>query len=460
MDFFSFLPEPLVLAILSFLPFKEAVARTCVLNKKWLNIWQSGNNIDFNEKFFVYSTSDEFKQAQRKVFINFITNWIAHFSNREISKFSLTVSNPQACRDAIEGCVAFAMQRGVKDLNLDFSEPKWDENHLGDQGTLLFQLPSIGYELGSSLESLKLYSCGFGTDNFVKFTALKDVSLSSIEVSTETLRTLLSTCRTIESLSLEKCWNLENFNLGDKPVGLTRLMINKCDSEYFILNAPNLKYFKYSGAVFTSDIYVRPNVIEEVYIDFSLESEFYERGNELCKILKDFAAAKILTVCSYLLQVVPSGDQPVRTEIDLSVKHLILKTQVHPHEFCGFEFLLNSCSMLERITLDIGQRAIFSDEDYETPVSGIDLKKFWQSCRVIPECLRRSLKVIDVIGSRTTDEELMTLCFLMLAGKVLEQININLCDENDVGVNELRRGRARLLTNAKKASEKLKISID
>jgi hypothetical protein len=60
-------------------------------------------------------------------------------------------------------------------------------------------------------------------------------------------------------------------------------MINKCDTEYFIFNAPNLKYFKYSRAVLTSNIYVRPNVIEEVYIDFALESKFNERGNELIK---------------------------------------------------------------------------------------------------------------------------------------------------------------------------------
>jgi hypothetical protein len=71
------------------------------------------DNIDFNENFFVNSTSDEIKQAQRKDFINFITNGIAHFTNRDINKFSLTISNPQTCRDIVEHCVAFAMQRGV-----------------------------------------------------------------------------------------------------------------------------------------------------------------------------------------------------------------------------------------------------------------------------------------------------------------------------------------------------------
>ncbi|KAK2403877.1 putative F-box/LRR-repeat protein [Trifolium repens] len=461
MDFFSLLPESLILVILSFLPFKEAVARTCVLNKKWLNIWQPGNNIDFNENFFVDSTSDEIKQAQRNVFINFITNWIAHFTNRGINKFSLIVSNPQTCRDTVERCVAFAMQRGVRDLNLDFSDPNWNENDLGDHEAL-FQLPSIVYQLGSSLESLKLYSCGFGVQDFFNFSALKDVSLGWIEVRTKTLETLLLTCPTIESLSLEKCWNSVNISLNDdQPVGLTRLVINNCDSEYFIFNAPNLKYFKYSGAVFTSDIYVRPNVIEEVYIDFGQESEFDERGNELCKILIDFAAAKTLTVCSYLLQVVPSGDEPVRIQIDLNVRHLILKTQIHPHEFCGFEFLLNSCPMLEKITLDIGQRAIFSEEDYETPFSGIDLKKYWHRRRVTPQCLRSSLKAIEVIGSRTTHEELVTIAYLMFAGKVLEQININLFKENEEGLNELRHGRtSRVLAKAKKASENLQININ
>ncbi|AES60803.1 F-box plant-like protein [Medicago truncatula] len=90
----------------------------------WLRIWQSVDNIDFNENLFVNSTLDEIKQAQREVFINFITNWIAHFTSCHINKFSLMVSNPQTCWETIERYVAFAIQRCVKDLTLDFSNPK------------------------------------------------------------------------------------------------------------------------------------------------------------------------------------------------------------------------------------------------------------------------------------------------------------------------------------------------
>jgi len=300
MELFSLIPESLRLAIVSFLPSEEAATRTSILNQNWLKIWRSEDYINFNENFFVDSSSDEIKKAQRKVFIDFVANWIAHFTSQDINKFSLTISNPQTCGETIEGCVAFATQQGVKDLTFDFSDPKWEDNDL-DGKHALFQLPTQVYQLGSSLESLKLYSCGFDMPNFLNFGALKDLSLGWIEIKIKTLKKLLSTCRTIESLSLDKCWNLANFDLGDEPLGLTRLVVNKCDSEYFIFNAPNLKYFKYSGAVFTSDINIR--AIEEVDIDFSLESEFHERGNELCQILHDFSAAKILTVCSYLLQV-------------------------------------------------------------------------------------------------------------------------------------------------------------
>jgi len=121
-DIFSLLPESLLAIIYILL----LAAATCILDLKWLKIWQSGDNIDFNENFFVNSTLDEIKQAQRKVFFNFITNWIVHFTRCRINKFSLIVSNPQTCGETIENCVAFAIQRGVKDLTLDFSDPKWD----------------------------------------------------------------------------------------------------------------------------------------------------------------------------------------------------------------------------------------------------------------------------------------------------------------------------------------------
>jgi len=76
---------------------------------------------------------------------------------------------------------------------------------------------------------------------------------------------------------------------------------------------------------------------------------------------------------------------------------------------------------------------------------------------VFPQCLKNTLKVIEVIGVRATNEELMTCCYLM-QGKVLEQINIKLWKED--GNVDFRSGCAQLLVNAPKRSKNLRISID
>ncbi|XP_061368826.1 putative F-box protein At3g29830 [Gastrolobium bilobum] len=462
-DMFSLLPESLLLIIVSFLPFKEA-ARTCILSKRWLELWKSTKNVEFNELFFVnLDESDSVKESQRRVFLNFVTRWIQDYKDHVVDKFSLKVSLPENCRGTIERCVAFATQRGVKELGLDFSDPKWEENNFDDRDAL-FQLPKHVYRHGS-LESLKLYSCSFVMPDLLNFRTLKDVSLGWIEVNISTLKTLLSTCKMIENLSLKKCWNLANFDLGEEKLGLRRLVIDKChfENDYFIFKAPNLKFLKYSGVVGIFDIDLCPHVMEEADIDFALESDLDESGNDLgndlCKVLVDLYPVRVLTVCSFVLQAVHSGDEPLRVQCDLNVRHLIMKTQMHPYELCGFMFLLNSCPMLETLTLEIGLRNIFSEYTLPYP---INLEKFWEHPRVPSKCLKRTLKVVEVNGFRGSMNEFLACAYFIQAGTVLEKININVLKEEDANSDkkvEMLLGMARFLEKVPKASRNLQISI-
>ena len=96
------------------------------------------------------------------------------------------------------------------------------------------------YQLILFLESLKLYSCDFDMPYFLNFGALKDVSLCWIEVHIDTLKTLLSTYKTNESLSLKRCWNSADFDLENiLRLGLKILVLNKCDVQCIKLNDPN-----------------------------------------------------------------------------------------------------------------------------------------------------------------------------------------------------------------------------
>ena len=303
LDMFSLLPDALLLVIVSFLPFKEA-ARTCILSKSWLKMWQSTKNVEFNELDLVkVGESDETKEAQRRAFINFITNWIAHYKDRVVDKLSLKVSPPENCSDAIRSCVAFAAKSGMKELELDFSSPKWEENDF-DGPKALVELPRHVYRHGT-LESFKLYSCSFVMPDLLIFQALKDVSFGWIKLDSSTLQTLLSTCKLIENLSLKKCWNLEHFDMGEDNLGLKSLVIDKCNFrfDYLRFKAPYLKFLKYYGVLGISHIDVRPHVVEEADIDFGLESQYYECGTDLYKLLEDLFPVRVLTVCSFLLQV-------------------------------------------------------------------------------------------------------------------------------------------------------------
>lgn len=79
LDLFSTLTSSLLVLIVSYLPFKEAV-RTSILSKRWRNIWRETKSIEFHEKFFVDLEETEEKQRiQRSSLFDFARNFVASY---------------------------------------------------------------------------------------------------------------------------------------------------------------------------------------------------------------------------------------------------------------------------------------------------------------------------------------------------------------------------------------------
>lgn len=312
MDMFDLLPESLLFIIVSFLPFKEAV-RTSILSKRWLHVWHATSNIDFDELSFVdpEESEDSTLDSQRSRFLKFIGNFLDSYQQPLVDKFRLKFSDPLGFRQTIQRCVSFALRGGVRELELDFSHDD-EENH---NDSALFHLSKYDYDRYDnhggtrSLETLRLFSCGFSSmaDLVRSLAGLKDVAFGFIELKTRDVKDLLSTCKTIESLNLKNCWNLAHFDMGDEDnLRLKSLVIEKCDfhTDYLRFKASNLRLFKYCGTVGVTEIDVNPSVMEEAHLDFSLQFGEYQFGDVLYKFLMDLYPTRVLSVCSYFLQVI------------------------------------------------------------------------------------------------------------------------------------------------------------
>ncbi|KAE8125607.1 hypothetical protein FH972_020390 [Carpinus fangiana] len=430
---------------------------------RWRHVWRATKNIDFNERFFVrVGEPDEMQETQRLFFIHFVRQWMENYQEPQVENFQLTFTKPGIFRVDMDRCIAFAITRNVKFLAVDFSDPTWGEDDLDDHAAL-FDLPLNVYG-HAVLESLKLFSCSFRMSEFVNFEALKDVSLGWLELRMSAIEAILLNCPLLESLSLKKCWNIEHLDIRAPNLQLRNLVIDKCKflQDCYEIEAPNLRFFKYSGAVGFFAVEISGKFMEVADLDFGLEFEFDEAaGHILHQLIEQLWPIRILTVSSYMLQVIPCGEEPLKMGFPLDLTHLTLKAALHEHEFFGICFFLRSSPRLETLTIQIGPGRVFAD--YEPPFP-LPPDNFWEqfpTLKYFPfECFN-TLTAVEVKGFRGTRHELPFLRYLIRSGNVLEHLHITVSKEGEEngGNVEAYHEKAQVLQTFQKASPNLQISI-
>ncbi|KAK9269659.1 hypothetical protein L1049_001437 [Liquidambar formosana] len=458
LNMFTYLPTHIIIIIISFLPFKEA-ARTSVLSKQWRNVWRATKSLEFNETSFVnQDESVENQEVQRRSFLDFVRQWIMAYNEPIVENFRLSFSRATNFPADVEKWIAFAIDHRVKSLSLDFSDPTWDEEGVENNRVALFELPFYVYG-HRILESLKLFSCKFQVSEFKNFSTLTSLSLGWVELTTPSLKAFLVGCPLLETLSLKNCWNLEFLDISAPNLRLTSLVINKCflDINSIIITAPKLRSLVYSGALcrFNFD---GPHCMREAALDFGFETEFIEWGDLLYDILREICCVDVLTVCSYVLQVLPTGEEPLSLSPRMDVKHLILKTTMHENEFFGISFLLKSCPYLETLTIEILPGRIF--EDYVPPYD-FEAHTFWTQNVLVFKCLQKTLKVVEIKGFKGTMNELRLLKYFITCGRAMKRLNLHISREEgtDGGNIDLYFRNAQILKRFDKASKGMYVWI-
>ncbi|KAG7029851.1 putative F-box/LRR-repeat protein, partial [Cucurbita argyrosperma subsp. argyrosperma] len=463
-DRLDMLPDVLLSMIVSSLPFKEAV-RTSILSKRWVRIWQATKTIELEEVFFVgrEPTDQQTRDARRRGFIEFCMNFLRLYQEPTVRKFSLSLSNPRGDGNGgfVDECIRFAVYRNVEDLELDFSNSAWiEDDDDGVQPESMFDLPPIVYG-HKNLRSLKLYACGFRPAEFENLNALRHLSLGWLEVGIGEIRYFLKKCPLLESLNLKRCWNATHFEIwGNKDnLRLRRLAIEQCKflNDWISVEAPNLTYFRYSGGVgsFRMDV---NRCFEEADLSFEIDDEddHSEIANLLYILLDSLYSAKVLSVCSSLLQVIPNGEEPIQMQAPLNVQHLTFSTSIHPNEFYGIAFLLNSCPHLSTLTLMLGEGSVL--QEYEPPFA-LDVTRFWETNMTIMTCLSKSLEIVDARGFTGTPNEITFLAYLIHYGRRLRGVFVAVDSDDGFENTQIYTRKAQVLNTIKPASRNLQVHI-
>ncbi|KAK2984828.1 hypothetical protein RJ640_004653 [Escallonia rubra] len=409
-DIISSMPESILFIIVSRLPFKEA-AKTSILSTKWRSIWLATTNIEFDERHFVKQDeeSQENKENQRRDLIRFARRWIESYKEPVIHKFRLAFSYPANHALDMHHCIGFAVARGVKVLDLDFSVPSWNEMSLEDHHGALFGLPFYVYARpAENLESLKLFSCNFLVARFKIFRALKNLSLGWVNLTTSVVTALLTKCPVLESLSLKRCSGLDYLDISSPS--LTSLVVDMC-------------------------------------LDL-------KRGIRV--------DARTLRFLKYLGRVIPTAEDRLSVEPPLEVEHLTLKTALDAKEYYGITFFLSSCPYLKTLSIDLtAPSRIFEGYNIDLPLDCHDF--LMTKPYVVYPCVSSTLKVVEVKGFKGGKNELVALKYFIRHGSVLEKMAISVSKvEGPAGVFSLGlqyRQKAMQLLQFRRASRRLAIVI-
>ncbi|KAG7657710.1 F-box domain [Arabidopsis suecica] len=415
-DRLSNLPDVLLIMIISCLSFKECI-RTSVLAKRWRYLCRETRNISFKETEYVdHFVSD--KRSKRVSFAAYMCQWVSRYHGRYIETLEIYFSIPSDFLAAVESLIEFAVSRQVKNLVLDFSDPSWISTSCASRyDYVCVQLPVCVYSL-TTLESLKIYSCGFDPSKFSNSRLPRKLSIGWIKLTD--VESLLLNSPTLKSLSINYCWGIEIRNIaGD----MKEFVFESCDFSSFMVccfDLPNVEIFKYSGQILSFDVKRMNMSIKDVILDFTAEGLYEDRnqrtkleGSVLSAFLNNLRGARTLSICPYLLQTIQECEDPFDLLRPMETQHLVLRTRLHVMEFKGIKLLLDNCPNLETLTFDIFSRSLFS---YNKSYYGVGPRSYWKK-NLTYKSLPKTLKVVVVRNFTGRFGELNVLKFLIQSGR-------------------------------------------
>ncbi|XP_078154565.1 F-box/LRR-repeat protein At4g14103-like isoform X2 [Carex rostrata] len=273
-DRISSLPDDVRTHILSFLTTREAM-QTCVLSKRWINIWAFVLDLEFNIEEFGLP-----KNFNDRMAVEFVTKFKllvkSALEKREtscVNRFRLWLNSGiyWPCTQAFVDCIGDVIKLGPRECLVEMTLCEdWRLNT-----NLIFTC--------ASLIKIQLYlhivdNCVVDiTPNSVNLPCLKTLHLDGVAINDNSLKKLLLGCSMLEELVLEKCY-MDTIEIYSKTLKKLVLWIEygyKVDR--LQISTPNLLYLDINiismGEIMLLNL---PSVVDAfIYIGYWYDQDNY-----------------------------------------------------------------------------------------------------------------------------------------------------------------------------------------
>lgn len=291
-DRLSNLPDEILHHIIALLPAQEA-ASTCFLSKRWRYLWKSFHTLDFDGSL----DADKVKKLVSQMLMG-------HHPAIDLQRFRLHLDLdttwykendfPLQLDEWIHRVVMF----NVQELDLLL----WGVR-------ILYRVPGCVFGL-KSMTKLRLTNCGFEDVNVISLVSLRTLCLRKVNITSDTMKELVSCCSVLEYLYLDLCDKLES--LEGRNLSLKTIKIMKCyNVKKFKMDIPNIESFKFHNGTSPCIYQWNFSMLKTISLVAEIDNVMFRDLTSKCVLLENLSLIR----CTGLTQIKVFSDRLKRLKI-------------------------------------------------------------------------------------------------------------------------------------------------
>ncbi|XP_061997450.1 putative F-box/LRR-repeat protein At5g38386 [Rosa rugosa] len=396
-DRISELPDEILVRILSLLPLKEAGA-TSTLSRRWLYMWASTKNLNFDAdetvRRYYWEYNQELKDQESSKYVDWVNHVVEqHREQEDLEQFRVCfLGLDNRFTSSIDKWIQFAMKKRVQVLVLDFVTRLYDAKH---------------YTFSNYLET--------SSEHF-SFESLKVLHLECVNVTGDVLECMLRNCPFLEQVSVYYANNLVELSVVDPSIALKYLEIRYCgDIKRIQIRDANLVSLSYSGRPIELDLSNVPLLIEvsicyDGFTDESMRLAFTHLScciNQLQTLMLDIPM--FVQVHQKNFPVLPNlKNLEVRVCADACQSTLPVLTS-----------FMKAFPNLQRLVLKLEFSFPFNPTEGEKMFKGLCYGIYTEKCP------HRNIKVVEILGYRHASTTVELVNYIVKNVVALDKIVID-----------------------------------